>query len=66
VSAAVTLCFFGPQAPLQAAGALAIRYATYRQLYLAAAAAAIAAAIAFAWISRPHSPALPPGPAAAR
>jgi MFS family permease len=53
VSAAVTLCFFGPQAPLQAAGALAIRYATYRQLYLAAAAVAVATAIAFAWISRP-------------
>ena len=30
VSAAVTLVFFGPQAPLQAVGALAIRYASYR------------------------------------
>jgi MFS family permease len=47
VSAAVTLVFFGPQAPLQAAGALAIGYATYRQLYLAGAAVAVAAAVAF-------------------
>jgi MFS family permease len=52
VSAAVTLAFFGPQAPLQALGALAIRYATYRQLYLAGAAVAVATAIIFAWASR--------------
>jgi hypothetical protein len=52
VSAAVTLCFFGPQAPLQAVGALAIRYATYQQLYLAAAAVAVTTAIIFAWPAR--------------
>lgn len=52
VSAAVTLVFFGPQAPLQALGALAIRYATYRQLYLAGAAVAVATALAFTWTGR--------------
>jgi MFS family permease len=52
VSAAVTLVFFGPQAPLQALGALAIRYATYQQLYLAGAAVAVATAIVFTWTSR--------------
>jgi Major Facilitator Superfamily len=52
VSAAVTLVFFGPIAPLQAAGALAIRYASYRQLYVAAAAVAVGTAIAFGWSSR--------------
>ena len=52
VSAAVTLAFFGPQAPLQAVGALAIRYATYQQLYLAGAAVAVATAIVFIWTGR--------------
>jgi MFS family permease len=52
VSAAVTLAFFGPQAPLQALGALAIRYATYQQLYLAGAAVAVATAIVFTWTGR--------------
>jgi MFS family permease len=52
VSAAVTLAFFGPQAPLQALGALSIRYATYQQLYLTGAAVAVATAIAFMWTSR--------------
>lgn len=52
VSAAVLLVFFGPQAPLQALGALAIRYAGYQQLYLAGAAVAVATAIIFAWASR--------------
>jgi MFS family permease len=52
VSAAVILVFFGPQAPLQALGALAIRYATYRQLYLAGAAIAVATAIAFTGAGR--------------
>jgi MFS family permease len=52
VSAAVMLVFFGPQAPLQALGALAIRFATYQQLYLAGAALAVATAIAFTWTSR--------------
>lgn len=46
VSAAVTLVFFGPQAPLQAAGALAIGHVTYQQLYLAGAAAAVVCAAA--------------------
>jgi MFS family permease len=52
VSAAVTLVFFGPQAPLQAVGALAIRYASYQQLYLAAAAVAVAAAVVYTWTGR--------------
>jgi hypothetical protein len=52
VSAAVTLVFFGPQAPLQALGALVIRYATYQQLYLAGTAIAVAAAVAFIWAGR--------------
>jgi MFS family permease len=52
VSAAVMLVFFGPQAPLQAAGALAIRYASYQQLYVAGAAVAVVAAIAYGWTSR--------------
>jgi hypothetical protein len=41
VSAAVTLAMFGPQAPMQALGSLAIRYATFRQLYAAGAIAAL-------------------------
>jgi predicted MFS family arabinose efflux permease len=52
VSAAVTLGFFGPQAPLQSLGALAIRYVTYQQLYLAGAAIAVATAIVFTWTGR--------------
>jgi predicted MFS family arabinose efflux permease len=66
VSAAVILVFFGPQAPLQALGALAIRYVTYQQLYLAGAAVAVATAIVFTWTSRgQHRPAVGmarPGP----
>jgi Transmembrane secretion effector len=52
VSAVVTLAFFGPQAPLQALGALAIRYATYQQLYLAGTAVAVATAIVYTWTGR--------------
>ncbi len=52
VSAVVTLVFFGPQAPLQALGALVIRYATYQQLYLAGAAVAVGTAIVFTWTGR--------------
>jgi MFS family permease len=52
VSAAVTLAFFGPQAPLQALGALAIRYASYQQIYLAGAAVAVATAAVFTWTGR--------------
>jgi MFS family permease len=52
VSAAVMLVFFGPQAPLQAAGALAIRYASYQELYLAAAAVAVGTAAGYRWAGR--------------
>src|SRR3984957_13664204 len=62
VSAAVSLAFFGPQAPLQALGALAIRYATYRQLYLAGAAVAAAPAIVFTATGR-RLPPMPGRPA---
>jgi Na+/melibiose symporter-like transporter len=47
VSALVSLVLFGPQAPMQALGSLAIRYLTYRQVYLAGAALAAGAAVAF-------------------
>ncbi len=56
VSAAVTLVFFGPLAPLQALGALAIHFTTYQQLYLAGAAIAVATAIAFTWSGRQRAP----------
>lgn len=49
VSAAVTLAMFGPQAPMQALGSLAIRYATFRQLY---ALGAIAALVCAAYLAR--------------
>jgi Na+/melibiose symporter-like transporter len=66
VSAAVLLVFFGPQAPLQALGAVAIRYATYQQLYLAGAAVAVVTAIVFIQAGRPRPShgAGPPRPAA--
>jgi MFS family permease len=41
VAAAVMLAMFGPQAPLQALGSLAIRYGSYRQLYVGTAAVAL-------------------------
>jgi hypothetical protein len=44
VSAAVTLAMFGPQAPLQALGSLAILYGTFRQLYAGGAIVALACA----------------------
>jgi NhaP-type Na+/H+ or K+/H+ antiporter len=56
VSAAVTLVFFGPQAPLQALGALATGYLNYRHLYLAGAAIAVAAAAGFILATRPGRP----------
>lgn len=63
VSAAVTLSFFGPQAPLQALGALVIRYVGYQQLYLAGTAVALATATVFIWTWRrglaPAPPELP-------
>jgi hypothetical protein len=52
VSAVVALAFFGPQAPLQALGALVIRYATYGELYLAGAAVAVATGAVFARADR--------------
>ena len=56
VSAAVALAMFGPQAPLQAAGSLAIRYASYRQLYVASA---IFALVCAAYLLRPARPGRP-------
>jgi hypothetical protein len=56
VSAAVMLAMFGPQAPLQAVGSLAIHYGSYRQLYVVTAAAAMLCAaflVRPAWTSRP-------------
>jgi Na+/melibiose symporter-like transporter len=54
VSALVSLVLFGPQAPMQALGSLAIRYLTYRQVYLAGAAlAAVATGAAVAFSRRP-------------
>ncbi len=55
VSAAVILAMFGPQAPLQALGSLAIRYAGYRQLYVVTAAVALLCAaflLRLAWMAR--------------
>jgi Na+/melibiose symporter-like transporter len=49
VSAAVTFALFGPQAPLQALGALAIVHLSYRQLYLLGAAITGATAL---WLTR--------------
>jgi MFS family permease len=58
VSAAVSLAFFGPQAPLQALGSLAIRYGTYQQLYFAGA---IVAVVCAAFLLRPGRPGRPAG-----
>lgn len=44
VSAAVMLAMFGPQAPMQALGSLAIRYGTFRQLFAGAAIVALTCA----------------------
>jgi MFS family permease len=49
VSAVVTLAMFGPQAPVQALGSLAIRYGTFRQLF---AGGAIMALICAAYLAR--------------
>ena len=49
------LAMFGPQAPLQALGSLAIRYVSYRQLYVVTAALALLCAAVLlrpAWTSR--------------
>ncbi len=52
VAALVSLVLFGPQAPMQALGSLAIRYATFRQIYAAGAALGLLAAVAAPVISR--------------
>jgi MFS family permease len=52
VSAAVGLAIFGPQAPLQALGSLAIGYASYRLIYLGSA---IVALISAGWLAWAHS-----------
>ena len=44
VSATITLALFGPQAPAQALGALAIAHAGYRQIFVASAALGLALA----------------------
>lgn len=44
VSAGVTLAMFGPQAPMQALGSLAIRYGTFRQFFAGAAIVALTCA----------------------
>lgn len=55
VSAAVTLAMFGPQAPMQALGSLAIRYGTFRQIFAGAAIVALACSAYLAWrTSRQH------------
>lgn len=56
VSAAVTLAMFGPQAPMQALGSLAIRYGTYRQLYSAGAAMALVSAAYLLWATSRRRP----------
>jgi len=56
VSAAVTLAMFGPQAPMQALGSLAIRYGTFRQLYAGGAIAALACAAYLARRARDIAP----------
>jgi MFS family permease len=52
VSAVVSLVLFGPQAPMQALGSLAIRYATYRQILAGGAALALLAAAGYLLSSR--------------
>jgi hypothetical protein len=52
VSAAVALAMFGPQAPLQAVGSLAIGWFSYRQLYVVTAVASLVCAV---FLLRPGS-----------
>jgi hypothetical protein len=59
VSAAVALAFFGPQAPLQALGALAIAHATFAAIYLVSAVAAAGLAV---WLRLKSRGAGPAGP----
>ncbi len=53
VAAAVVLALFGPQAPMQALGALAIGVLSYRQLYVGSAAMA---GLLAAWLWRRGAP----------
>ena len=61
VSAVVSLILFGPQAPLQALGSLAIRYATYRQILAGGAALALLAAAGYLLSSRRPAERAPEG-----
>jgi hypothetical protein len=56
VAAAITLALFGPQAPLQALGALAIAHATFTEIYLGSAVAAAGLATWLALRSRTAGP----------
>lgn len=55
VSAAITLALFGPQAPMQALGSLAIIYLSYRDLYIGVAIIAILTAFWLAFRKRHHT-----------
>jgi MFS family permease len=55
VSAAVTIALFGPQAPLQAVGSVAITVIGFSQIYVASALAALAVAAWLATRPRPLS-----------
>lgn len=57
VSAAVTLTMFGPLAPMQALGSLAIRYGTFRQVFAGGAIVALACSVYLAWRTGRHRPA---------
>ena len=61
VSAVVSLALFGPQAPMQALGSLAIRYATYRQILAGGAALALLAAAGYLLSSRRPAERAPEG-----
>lgn len=56
VSAAVTLAMFGPQAPMQALGSLAIRYGTFRQIFAGTAIVAVACSFYVARRTSRHHP----------
>jgi Transmembrane secretion effector len=49
VSAAISLALFGPQAPMQAAGSLAIAHASFRTIFFALA---VAAGLIAVWLGR--------------
>ncbi|HTP18762.1 MAG TPA: hypothetical protein VMJ65_04110 [Solirubrobacteraceae bacterium] len=56
VSAAITLALFGPQAPMQALGALTIGHTSFRVVFLASAVIAVAVAI---WLETRRRQAIP-------